>query len=75
LGISKRGDRSLRMLVISGVRARVHRARRKTAAQSRWIMSLEQRRGKKRAMVAIATTKARMAGTLLTSDAESLTAT
>ena len=42
LGISKRGDRYLRTLLIHGARATVHRARRKTDARSRWIMSLEQ---------------------------------
>jgi transposase len=48
LGISKRGDRYLRTLLIHGARATVHRARRKTDARSRWIIRLEQRRGKNR---------------------------
>jgi transposase len=43
LGISKRGDRYLRTLLIHGARATVHRARRKTDARSRWIVSLAQR--------------------------------
>jgi transposase len=68
-GISKRGDRYLRTLLIHGARATVHRARRKTDA-SRWIMSLEQRRGKNIATVAIANKNARIAWALLTSDAE-----
>src|SRR5215211_1842261 len=46
LGISKRGDRSLRTLLIHGARATVYWARRKTDARSRWILSVEQRRGK-----------------------------
>ncbi len=70
LGISKRGDRYLRTLLIHGARATVHRARRKTDARSRWIMSLEQRRGKNIATVAIANKNARIAWALLTSEAE-----
>jgi transposase len=70
LGISKRGDRYLRALLIHGARATVHHARRKTDARSRWIMSLEQRRGKNIATVAIANKNARIAWALLTRDAE-----
>jgi transposase len=70
LGISKRGDRYLRTLLIHGARATVHRAQHKTDARSRWIMSLEQRRGKNIATVAIANKNARIAWVLLTSDAE-----
>jgi transposase len=70
LGISKRGDRYLRTLLIHGARATVLRARRKTDARSRWIMSLEQRRGKNIVTVAIANKNARIAWVLLTSDAE-----
>jgi transposase len=70
LGISKRGDRYLRTLLIHGARATVHRARHKTDARSRWIVRLEQRRGKNIATVAIANKNARIAWVLLTSDAE-----
>jgi transposase len=70
LGISKRGDRYLRTLLIHGARATVHRARHKTDARSRWIVRLEQRRGKNIATVAIANKNARIAWALLTSDAE-----
>jgi transposase len=70
LGISKRGDRYLRTLLIHGARATVHRTRRKTDARSRWIVSLEQRRGKNIATVAIANKNARIVWALLTSDAE-----
>jgi transposase len=70
LGISKRGDRYLRTLLIHGARATVHRARRKTDARSRWSMSLAQRRGKNIATVAIANKNARIAWALLSSDAE-----
>ena len=70
LGISKRGDCYLRSLLIHGARATVHHARRKTDARSRWIMSLERRRGKNIATVAIANKNARIAWALLTSDGE-----
>ena len=50
--------------------ATVHRARCKTDSRSRWIQSLEQRRGKNIATVAIANKNARIAWALLTSDAE-----
>jgi transposase len=70
LRISKRGDRYLRTLLIHGARATVYRARRKTDARSRWIMSLERRRGKNIATVAIANKNAGIAWALLTSDAE-----
>jgi transposase len=70
LGISKRGDRYLRTFLIHGARATVHRARRKTAARSRWLVSREQRRGKNIATVAIANKNARLAWASLTSEAE-----
>jgi transposase len=70
LGISKRGDRYLRTLLIHGARATVHHARRKIDARSRWIVKLEHRRGKNIATVAIANKNARIAWALLTSDAE-----
>jgi transposase len=70
LGISKRGDRYLRTLLIHGARATVHHARRKTDARSRWILSLEERRGKNIAAVAIANKNARIAWALLTTERE-----
>ena len=60
----QQAERRLRSEVLLGM------ARRKTDARSRWIMSLEQRRGKNIATVAIANKNARIAWTLLTSDAE-----
>jgi transposase len=69
-GISKRGDRYLRTLLIHGARATVHHARRKTDARSRWILSVEHRRGKNIATVAIANKNARIAWALLTSDTQ-----
>ena len=70
LGRSKRGDRYLCTLLIHGARATVPHARRKTDARSRWILSLEKRRGKNIAAVTIANKNARIAGALLTSAAE-----
>ena len=70
LGINKRGDRYLRTLLIHGARATVYWARRKTDTRSRWIMSVEQRRGKNIATVAIANKNARIAWALLTTEAE-----
>ena len=71
LGISKRGDRYLRTLIDSwGAGDGASCARRKTDARSRWIMSVEQRRGKNIAAVAIANKNARIAWALLTRDAE-----
>jgi transposase len=69
-GISKRGDRYLRTRLIQGARATVHRARHKTDARSRWIVSLAQRRGKNIATVAIANKNARLAWASLTREAE-----
>jgi len=74
LGISKRGDRYLRALLIHEARATVHHARRKTDARSRWILNVEQRRGKNIAAVAIANKNARIAWARLTSDAQYRTA-
>ena len=68
--IGKRDNRYLRTLLIQGAWATVHRARRKTDARSRWIVSLKQRRGKNIATVAITNKNARIAWALLTSDAE-----
>jgi transposase len=69
-GSSQRGDRYLRTLLIHGARAPVPRARRKTAARSRWLVSLEPRRGKNLAPVASANKNARSAWARVTSEAE-----
>jgi len=45
LGISKRGNRYLRTLLIHGARTTVYRAASKTDARSRWITAVKQRRG------------------------------
>ena len=66
-GITKRGDRYLRMLLIHGGRAAVRAAEKKTDARSLWINDKVERRGKNRAAVAVANKNARIIWRLLTS--------
>jgi transposase len=70
LEVSKRGDRYVRTLLIHGARATLHRVGRKTDARSRWIRSLEQRRGKNITAVAVANKNARIVWALLRGEAE-----
>lgn len=65
LGISKRGDRYLRTLLIHGARSVVHASKRKTDRTSVWIQSLVSRCGYNKAVVAVANKNARIAWTLL----------
>ena len=67
LGISKRGDRYLRTLLIHGARSIVSRAEGKTDARSRWVTQLKQRRGMNKACVALANKNARIIWALLAS--------
>lgn len=60
LGISKRGDRYLRSLLIHGARAVVSQAGKKDDPLSLWIQRVEARRGRNRATVAYANKMARM---------------
>jgi transposase len=59
-GISKRGDRHLRTLLIHGARAVVRTSRARDDAQSRWIKDLEARRGAAKTIVAVANKNARV---------------
>ncbi len=68
LGISKRGDRYLRMLLIHGARSVVYRADRKDDARRRWVSQLKARRGANRACVALANKNARILWALLAHD-------
>jgi transposase len=68
-GISKRGDRYLRTLLIHGARAAVRSAEGKDDARSAWINRLRQRRGKNVAAVAVANKNARILWALLAKDA------
>jgi len=63
--ITKRGDAYLRGLLVQGARAVLHTASRHTDHLSRWSVSLQGRRGYRRAQVAIAAKNARIAWALL----------
>ena len=67
LGISKRGDRYLRTLLIHGARAVVRIAERKVEVES-WIKRLLERRHKNVAAVALANKNARIIWALLAHD-------
>ena len=61
LGITKRGDKHLRTLVIHGARAVVRHAAKKDDPLSVWINRLVSRRGHNKAVVALANKLVRMA--------------
>ena len=64
-GISKRGDRYLRRLLIHGARAVVAQVGEKQDRLSRWLRRLVERRGMNKAVVALANKNARVAFALL----------
>ncbi len=65
LGMSKRGDRYLRTLLIHGARAVIRSAANKTDPRSRWITAVAARRHKNVAAVALANKNARIAWALI----------
>jgi transposase len=65
LGISKRGDRYLRTLLIHGARSALYRAGRKHDCRSEWIERVRKRRGMNIAAVALANKNARVLWALL----------
>ena len=65
LGISKRGDRYLRTLLIHGARSALQRTPRHPDRRSRWAMAVEGRRGRNVAAVALANKNARAAWAVL----------
>lgn len=67
LGISKRGNRYLRGLLIHGARAVVKNAANKGDKLSVWVDDLVKRRGKNKATVALANKLARIGWAVLTS--------
>ena len=67
-GISKRGDRYLRTLLIHGARAALGRASGKQDPRSRWLRKLRERRHPNIAAVALANKNARIAWALLSSN-------
>ncbi len=60
LGISKRGDKYLRSLLVHGARAVVRVADKKTDRLSQWVTNLAARRGKNKATIALANKLARI---------------
>ena len=66
LGISKRGDTYLRMLLIHGGRSVLLRAGTKDDARSRWMVARATRRGKNIACVAVANKNAWILWAMLT---------
>jgi len=69
-GISKRGSRYVRTLLIHGARAVVQRAERRTDTQGRWLCALKHRKGTNVAAVALANKNARVVWALLAHDEE-----
>lgn len=65
LGISKRGDRHLRTLLIHGARSALRVIGRHTDQRSRWAADLARRRGANIAAVALANKTARIAWAML----------
>lgn len=65
LGISKRGDRYVRTQLIHGARAAVNQAPGKDDRLSRWVVRVMERRGKNKAIVALANKLARIAWAML----------
>lgn len=70
LGISKRGDRYLRCLLVHGARAVVTRAKNLSPKKAAWLNSLIERRGRNRAIVAVANKNARIMWALMVNDEE-----
>ena len=64
-GISKRGDRYLRCLLIHGARAALSRAEGKTDRLSRWAIKKRESRGTNKACVALANKNARILWALM----------
>jgi transposase len=69
-GMSKRGDRYLRSLLIHGARSVITHRREKQDPVSRWVHRLVERRGMNKAVVALANKNARVAFALLARDQE-----
>ena len=65
LGISKRGDRYLRTLLIHGARSTMRFAAKRADRRNCWAAALEERRGRNVATVALANRNARTAWALL----------
>ena len=68
LGISKRGDRYLRCLLIHGARAVISRSKNLPKKKAKWLADLIERRGKNRAIVALANKNVRMMWAIMAHD-------
>lgn len=69
-GISKRGDRSLRTMLIHGARAVLSRSAGKTDMRSQWINRMRERRYPNVVSVALANKNTRIVWSLLSTDQE-----
>lgn len=65
LGITKRGDKYLRKLLVHGARSITARAEKKPQPQDQWLNELRERRGKPRSYVAQANKTARIAWAIM----------
>ena len=65
VGISKRGDKHLRTLLVHGARAVVRVSANKKDTFSQWVNALRERRGMNRAIVAVANKNARIIWAML----------
>jgi transposase len=70
LGISKAGNRYLRMLLVHGARSIIYHHRAKEDPRSRWVAKLVERRGFHKANIALANKNARVVWKLLTTPGE-----
>jgi transposase len=70
LGISKAGNRYLRMLLVHGARSIIYHHRAKDDPRSRWVAKLVERRGFHKANIALANKNARVVWKLLTTPGE-----
>ena len=65
LGITKKGNRYLRLLFVHGARSTLYWAKDGTTPLARWLIALQRRVGNNRAVVALANKNARIAWALL----------
>lgn len=70
LGISKRGDRYIRQLLVHGARAVIRYSENKEDSRSRWIQRIDRERGRNKACVALANKNARVIWALMTKEEE-----
>ncbi|MGH9941130.1 MAG: IS110 family transposase [Pyrinomonadaceae bacterium] len=70
LGISKAGNRYLRMLLVHGARSIIYHHRAKENPRSKWVTKLVERRGFHKANIALANKNGRVVWKLLTTPGE-----